>query len=166
LHWLFCHATCTAQKLPKNADECCLEQFLQLALTIHDCVIFHPSFYVNIDQTNIIYQPANTSTYEVKGSKQVTVLGQHKKQAFTTLIGISAASDALPFQIIYCGKMKCSLPVMMSMQYKEAQKLRFEFCYSNTDTYWSNFDLMCSYVLDILVPYWMHQKELIGAPPD
>ncbi|KAG1836697.1 hypothetical protein DFJ58DRAFT_637676, partial [Suillus subalutaceus] len=166
LHWSFCRATCAAQKLPENTDECCLKQFLQLALTIRDCAIFHPSFYVNNNQTNIIYQPANTSTYEVKGSKQVAVLGQDKKRAFTTLVGISAAGDALPFPIIYCGKTKCSLPATTSAQHKEARQLRFEFCYSNTDTYWSNFDLMCSYVSDILVPYWKRQKELIGAPPD
>lgn len=166
LHWSFRRATRAAQKLPDNADECCLEQFLRLALTIHDCAIFHPSFYVNIDQTNVIYQPANTSTYEVKGSKQVAVLGQDEKQAFTTLVGISAAGDALPFQIIYCGKTKCSLPATTSAQHKEAQQLGFEFCFSNTDTYWSTFDLMCSYVSDILVPYWTRQKELVGAPPD
>ncbi|KAG1864109.1 hypothetical protein C8R48DRAFT_551872, partial [Suillus tomentosus] len=103
LHCLFHHATRTAQKLPENADECYLEQLLWLTLTICDCAIFHPSFYVNIDQTNIIYQPANTLTYEVKGSKQVALPGQDEKRAFTTLVGISAAGDALPFQIIYCG---------------------------------------------------------------
>ncbi|KAG2039926.1 hypothetical protein BDR03DRAFT_932973 [Suillus americanus] len=155
LHWSFRCATHAAQKLPKNADECCLEQFLQLALTIHDCAIFHPSFY-----------PANTSTYEVKGSKQVAVLGQDEKRAFTTLVGISAAGDALPFQIIYCGKTKCSLPATTSAQHKEARQLGFKFCFSNTNTYWSTFDLMCSYVLDTLVLYWTCQKELVGAPPD
>ncbi|KAG2353549.1 hypothetical protein BDR07DRAFT_1309131 [Suillus spraguei] len=98
LQWLYRHATRAAQKIPQNAEECCLEQFLQLlALTIRDCAIFHPSFYVNINQTNVIYQPANTSTYEVKGSKPVTALGQDEKWAFTTIVGISAAGDALPF---------------------------------------------------------------------
>ncbi|KAG2124349.1 hypothetical protein DEU56DRAFT_744653, partial [Suillus clintonianus] len=115
LHWSFCCATRAAQKLPANTDECCLEQFLWLALTIHDCAIFHLSFYVNINQTNVIYQPANTSTYEVKGSKQVDVLGQDEKQTFTTLVGISAASDPLPFQIIYCGKTKHLLPTTISV---------------------------------------------------
>jgi hypothetical protein len=93
-------------------------------------------------------------------------LGQDEKQAFTTVVGISAASNALLFQIIYSGKTKHSLPTMTSAQHQEAQQLRFQFCYSNTDTYWSTFDLMCSYVSDILVPYWMHQKEFLGAPPD
>ena len=166
LHWSFRRATRAAQKLPENSEERCVEQFLRLALTVRDCAIFHPSFYVNIDQTNVIYQPANTSTYEEKGSKQVAVLGQDEKRAFTVVVGISAAGDALPFQVIYGGKSKRSLPTTTSMQYKEAQQLGFEICYSNTDTYWSTFDLMCSYVSNILVPYWSRQKELVAAPPD
>ncbi|KAJ8586621.1 hypothetical protein M405DRAFT_743310 [Rhizopogon salebrosus TDB-379] len=166
LSWSFRRATRAAQKLPENSEDRCVEQFLRLALTIRDCAIFHPSFYVNIDQTNVIYQPSNTSTYEVKGSKQVAVLGQDEKRAFTVVVGISASGDALPFQVIYGGKSKRSLPATTSVQFMEAQQLGFKICYSNTDTYWSTFDLMCSYVSDILVPYWMRQKELVGACPD
>jgi hypothetical protein len=51
-------------------------------------------------------------------------------------------------------------------QFKDAQDLGFKLCFSNTDTYWSTFPLMCDYVCDILVPYWTRKKELIGAPDD
>ncbi|KAG2354056.1 hypothetical protein BDR07DRAFT_1253220, partial [Suillus spraguei] len=54
LKWSFCHATHAAQKTPSNADQLCLNQFYQLTLTIHDCTIFYASFYININQTNIV----------------------------------------------------------------------------------------------------------------
>ncbi|KAG2064905.1 hypothetical protein BDR04DRAFT_987614, partial [Suillus decipiens] len=70
LNWLFRRATHAAQKTPSNADQLCLDQFYHLTLTIHDCAIFDASFYVNIDQINIVYQPGNTATYQEVGSKQ------------------------------------------------------------------------------------------------
>lgn len=166
LNWSFRHATRAAQKTPSNADQLCLDQFYWLTLTIHDCTIFHASFYVNIDQTNIVYQPANTATYEEVGSKQVAVIGQEEKRAFTVVVGISASGDALPFQVIYCGKTARSLPMKNTPQFKVVQDLGFKLCFSNTDTYWLTFQLMCDYVGDILVPYWTRQKELAGAPDD
>lgn len=166
LNWTFRRATRAAQKTPSNADQLCLDQFYRLTLTIRDCAIFDASFYVNIDQTNIVYQPANTATYEEVGSKQVAVIGQEEKRAFTVLVGISASGDALPFQVIYCGKTARSLPSKTTQQFKDAQDLGFELCFSNTDTYWSTFQLMCDYVRNILVPYWTRQKELVGAPDD
>ncbi|KAH7917361.1 hypothetical protein BV22DRAFT_976149, partial [Leucogyrophana mollusca] len=166
LHWTFCRATRAAQKLPVNADQLCCEQFLCLALTMWDCAINHPSFYVNIDQTNIVYQPAKTGTFEEIGSKQVAVIGQEEKCAFTLVVGISSIGDLLPFQVIYGGKSLRSLPKRTSSQFAEATKLGFKVEFSNTDTYWSTFELMCRYVTDILVPYWTRQKILHGASPD
>lgn len=166
LNWSFRRATHAAQKTPSNADQLCLDQFLRLTLTIRNCAIFHACFYVNIDQTNIVYQPANTATYEEVGSKQVAVIGQEEKRAFTVVVGISASGDALPFQVIYCSKTTRSLPTKNTPQFKEAQRLGFKLCFSNTNTYWSTFELMCDYIHDILVPYWTRQKELVGAPDD
>jgi hypothetical protein len=79
LNWSFRQATRAAQKTPSNADQLCLDQFYRLTLTIRDCAIFDASFYVNIDQTNIVYQPTNTATYQDIGSKQVAVIGQEEK---------------------------------------------------------------------------------------
>ncbi|KAG2362624.1 hypothetical protein BDR07DRAFT_1284293 [Suillus spraguei] len=123
LNWSFRHATCTAQKTPSNANQLCLDQFYQSTLAIHNCAIFYASFYVNIDQTNIVYQPANTTIYEEVSSKQVAVIGQEEKRAFTVVVGISASGDALPFQIIYCGKTAHSLPTKTTPQFKVMQDL-------------------------------------------
>ncbi|KIK73788.1 hypothetical protein PAXRUDRAFT_59581, partial [Paxillus rubicundulus Ve08.2h10] len=54
LHWRMCQSTHTAQKLPTNVNEVCLEQFFRLALTIQNNVIHSPVFYMNINQTNVI----------------------------------------------------------------------------------------------------------------
>lgn len=158
--------TRAAQKLPTNLNEVCCEQFLRLALTIRDDVITFPQFLVNIDQTNIVYQPASGYTYEVIGSKQVSMIGQEEKRACTLLAGISAAGDLLPWQIIVVGKTKCSLPSACARSYDEAMNLKFQFAFSKTDTYWSTFETMCMYVTDILVPFWMEKKEELGVPPD
>ena len=98
LNWSFCRATRAAQKTPSNTDQLCLDQFLRLTLTIYNCAIFHACFYINIDQTNIMYQPANTATYKEVSSKQVTVIGQEEKLTFTVVVGISASGDALHFR--------------------------------------------------------------------
>jgi hypothetical protein len=157
-------ATRAAQKLPTNADELCREQFLRLSLTLRDGVIDRPQFYVNIDQTNVIYQTTNSRTFEERGSKQVAVVGQEEKRAFTLVVGISAAGDLLPFQVIYTGKTARSLPTLARRNEAEGLGIKFEF--SGTDTYWSTFELMCKYISTILVPYWMHQKELADVPLD
>ncbi|KIJ15725.1 hypothetical protein PAXINDRAFT_32043, partial [Paxillus involutus ATCC 200175] len=166
LHWSFRRATCAAQKTPVLAHQLCLDQFYHLSLTIRDCTIFFPCFLVNIDQMNIIYQPANTTMYEEKGSKQVAVVGQEEKQAFTVVVGVSASGDVLPFQVIYCGKTDCALPSKTTTTYQESKKLGFKLCFSNITTYWSTFELMCDYVHDILAPYWTKQFELVAGTPD
>ncbi|KIK80340.1 hypothetical protein PAXRUDRAFT_158942, partial [Paxillus rubicundulus Ve08.2h10] len=97
LHWRMHKSTCASQKLPTNVDEVCQEQFFRLALTIHDNVIHSPAFYVNINQTNVVFQPVTSSTYEEIGSKQVAVVGQEEKWVFTLVVGISATGNLLLF---------------------------------------------------------------------
>ncbi|KIK95919.1 hypothetical protein PAXRUDRAFT_125271, partial [Paxillus rubicundulus Ve08.2h10] len=146
--------------------EVCLKQFLCLALTMQDDIIISASFHVNIDQTNIIYQPANNYTYKISGSKQVAVVGQEEKCACTLVCGVLNGGKLLPFQIILQGKSKCSLPLLKSPGYEEAEKLGFKFVVSNMDMYWSTFKMMCRYVFDILVPFWNEKKKCVDAPAD
>jgi hypothetical protein len=166
LNWTFRRGTRAAQKLPVNVDELCLEQFLRLAITMRDKAINHPSFLVNIDQTNIRFQSISCSTFEEKGSKQVAVVGAEEKRAFTLVVGVSASGHLLPFQAIYQGKTARSLPQKSSPLFDEAAALGIKLEFSSTDTYWSTFDLMCKYVTTVLVPYWTKEKELAGAPAD
>jgi hypothetical protein len=59
-----------------------------------------------------------------------------------------------------------SLPAVTSPQYSKAMALGFKLEYSDTDRYWSTFDLMCKYVTEILVPYFVRQKERMGVRAD
>ncbi|KIK95217.1 hypothetical protein PAXRUDRAFT_141203, partial [Paxillus rubicundulus Ve08.2h10] len=151
-------ATQAAHKLLSNASEVCLEQFLCLTLTIWDDVIISASFHVNINQTNIIYQPANNHTYRslAQNRSQWWV----KKSACTLVCGVSNGGELLPFQIILQGKYKHSIPSPKSPGH-EAAKLGFKFVVSNTDMYWSACEIMCSYVSDILVPFWNEKENVL-----
>ncbi|KZP02799.1 hypothetical protein FIBSPDRAFT_769955 [Athelia psychrophila] len=166
LRWVLRRTTRAAQKLPTNVDEILMQNALRLAHTCRDGVIFDAAFDVNIDQTQITLQPGTTSTYEERGSKQVAVLGAEEKRAFTLVVGLSASGDLLPYQAIYRGKTIKSLPSPSSPGYAECIALGFQFEFSSTDTYWSTFATMCTYVNNILVPYWNTQKERVGASPD
>lgn len=163
LNWSFRRSTRAAQKTPNNAEELCLEQFLRHAITARDTAIPCPGFRVNIDQTNVVFQPSACSTYEVTGCRQVAVVGKEEKRAFTVVVGISDSGHVLPFQVIYEGKTDRSCPSKGSLLYAEAEEIGIQFEYSNTDTYWSTFDLMCKYVRQILVPYFTMQKESAQA---
>jgi DDE superfamily endonuclease len=166
LKWSFRRATRAAQKTPDNADELCHQQFLRHAITARDTAMPSAGFRVNIDQTNIVYQCASSSTYEAVGASQVAVVGKDEKRAFTLLVGISDSGDVLPFQVIFQGSTQRSCPTRESALYEEAMDLGFKFEFLNTDTYWSTFDLMCKYVHDILVPYFTEQKDRVGANED
>ncbi|KIK96169.1 hypothetical protein PAXRUDRAFT_66134, partial [Paxillus rubicundulus Ve08.2h10] len=100
LNYVMHKGTCAAQKLPPNLDEVCCEHFLCLTSILHDNVITLGDLHVNINQTNIVYQPGNGQTYKVIGSKQVAIVGQEEKCACTLLIGISAGGCLLPWQIV------------------------------------------------------------------
>ncbi|KAG2343785.1 hypothetical protein BDR05DRAFT_883749, partial [Suillus weaverae] len=161
LQYTIHQGTRAAQKLPPNVDN----QFLPLSLTIRDDVIPYPEFLVNIDQTNVIYQPAKGCTYEHIGLKQVAIVGQEEKKcAFTLLVGISAAGDLLAFHIVHDGKSKHSLPSPNAPCYNEALELKFQFVFSNIDTYCATFETMCTYVTGILVPFWIEKKQQQGVP--
>ncbi|KIK91472.1 hypothetical protein PAXRUDRAFT_149437, partial [Paxillus rubicundulus Ve08.2h10] len=152
--WKATHAT---QKLPTNVEDVCLEQFLRLALTVCDDVITSGTFHVNIDQTNIIYQPVNNYTYEKLSSRQVAVAGQEEKCACTLVCGASNDGDLLPFQIILQGKSNRSLLSPKAMGFDDATKLKFQF---------STFETMCSYVTAMLVPFWTEKKHHLNVPLD
>jgi len=89
------------------------------------------------------------------GFKQVQAVGKEEKWAFTLVVGISDRGDLLGFQGIFHGKSTCSLPSMRSPKYQEAMDIGMKFEFSNMDTYWSTFELMCKWITDILVPYFM-----------
>src|SRR5258708_38344331 len=78
---------------------------------------------------------------------------------------ISASGVLLPFQAIFKGKTKVSLPSASSLCSDEADRLDFLFEFSGTDNYWANIKMMKSFVIVILVPYFITEKECLSLDP-
>ena len=105
-------------------------------------------------------------TWSETGAKQVGMVGMDEKRAFTLIVGVTANGSLLPFQDVFTGKTKVSIPSATdSPNYDEAINVGFKFEFSGTGTYWSNQQTMCAYVNDILAPYFERKKQEHGLPP-
>jgi hypothetical protein len=159
--WSLRRSTRPGKKTPENITEVLTDAALHLVSTIfdHDILKF---LIVNSDQTAVLYSAGALETYAPTGSKQVEVIGKDERRAFTLMVGISMSGEVLPFQAIYAGKTKGSLPTSKAPNYTKAtEELKFRFESSGNDTYWSTMTTMQSYVTNILVPYFeSHCKRL------
>ncbi|KAG9106256.1 hypothetical protein FRC07_008894 [Ceratobasidium sp. 392] len=165
LNWSFRRPTRAAQSTPANMGTVLRRAFLRLACLIRDenipaCCI------VNADQTQVVYSHGCEYTWTHEGDKQVPVVGKDEKRAYTLLIGVANSGDALPFQAIYPGMTRASVPHESAAGYAEAQKLGMKFEPSLTKTYWATQATMRSYVTEILVPYFQSQIKAHGLPSD
>ena len=105
-------------------------------------------------------------TWSQAGAKQVAMVGMDDKRAFTLVVGVAADGSLLPFQAVFVGKTKASVPSATdSPNYNKAINAGFKFECSGTGTYWSNQKTMCAYVNDILAPYFERKKRENGLPP-
>jgi hypothetical protein len=164
LSWSLRKATQAAQKLPKDWEDQCEQSFFRKAYSIKENDV-HPRLYVNSDQTQLLYAPGNRMTYAEIGSKQVAIVGMDEKRAFTLLVSVAADGTILPFQAVYQGKTKLSLPATTSPNYDDAINAGFKLVFSGTKTYWSNFGTMCAFVNEILAPYFEATKLELSLPP-
>ncbi|KAG8917046.1 hypothetical protein FRC01_002696 [Tulasnella sp. 417] len=103
LRWSFRRATKAAQATPNDAPEVTKRAFLCMACTIRDEQIL-PDLVINADQTQVVLAQGTKALYAETGSKQVDVVGQTEKRAFTLMLSASQSGEALPFQAIYTGK--------------------------------------------------------------
>ncbi|KAF8318611.1 uncharacterized protein EI90DRAFT_3133107 [Cantharellus anzutake] len=157
MKWSLRRATHASQKIPPNADDKIYSSLLRQAYSIRRYMI-PDSLRVNSDQTQVIYQQNSTSTYEKKGSRQVSTVSHDEKHAFTLNVAISANGGLLPFQAIFRGKTPASLPSINAPNYDDTKRLGFLFEISGNDTYWANIGTMQSFVKTILVPYFNAEK--------
>ncbi|KAG8720050.1 hypothetical protein FRC09_010184 [Ceratobasidium sp. 395] len=134
-----------------------------MACTVHDEAV-PECCIVNADQTQVVYNSSDQKTWNATGERQIPVVGIEDKRAFTLLVSASLAGDVLPFQAIYTGKTKRSVPDSNSPGYSEAIELGFLLDYSNSDNYRSTFETMQRWVSKILVPYFVSQREKHGLP--
>jgi len=119
MNWTLWRATHASQKIPVDADYQLHASLLRHAHSV--CHFLIPcNLRVNSDQTQVIYQQSSASTYETKGSHQISTIGLDEKQVFTLNVAISASGVLLPFQAIFKGKTKASLPSANSLCSDEA----------------------------------------------
>jgi hypothetical protein len=163
MNWSERKATRAAHKLPEDWEDICEKSFLRLAHDIKEEDI-PAALYVNTDQTQAVYAQGSNLTWTQTGSKQVSVVGEDEKRAFTAVVSISNSGELLPFQAIYMGKSVRSCPEKSAKNYNATQAANFQYEYSNTGTYWSTQKTMQDLVDTIIEPYFSEQKAKLGLP--
>jgi hypothetical protein len=163
LLWSERRATRAAHKLPDDWEQLCNCAFLRIAYGIKEEDV--PSeLIVNSDQTQVVYAPGSKLTWTKTGSRQVTVIGQDEKRAFTVVVSVSNSGELLPFQAIYQGQSAKSCPSSSAKDYNAAKAAGFRFEFSKSKTYWSTQETMQLLVEKIIVPYFSAQKARLGLP--
>ncbi|KAG8938021.1 hypothetical protein FRC00_001924 [Tulasnella sp. 408] len=164
LCWSFRRATKAAQATPQNAAEVTKRAFLRMTCTIQDEQI-PADLVINADQTQVVLVQGTKASYAETGSKQVDVVGQTEKRAFTLMLSVLQSGEALPFQAIYTGKdPQRSLPKPTSSAYSELILLGHRFEVSQTSNYWATQTTMRGYITHIAVPYFKRKIEELGLP--
>ena len=109
----------------------------------------------NIDQTPSKYVPTSKVTLARRGSKQVSLAGSNDKRTITVTYAQTLAGDILPFQLIYKGKTKRSLP-----------KTTFPkgFVLSANKSHWSNETETIRLLNRIIHPYAQRKKADLDLP--
>ena len=164
LSWSIRKATRAAQKRPKDWEDQCEHATFRLAYFIEEEQLI-AELYVNSDQTQAVYAPGNRMTWAATGSKQVELVGLEEKRAFTLLVSVAADGTLLPFQAVYQGSTKRTLPSPQAPNHVDCMNAGFKFKSSNTKTYWSNQKTMQNFVNDILAPYFDGVKVRHNRPP-
>jgi hypothetical protein len=163
LLWSERKATRAAQKLPDNWEHLCQRAFLRIAYGIKEQDI-PPELFVNSDQTQVVYAQGSKLTWAKTGSRQVTVVGEDEKRAFTVVVSISNSGELLPFQAIYQGYTAKTCPSKSAKDYDAAKAAGFRFEFSKSKTYWSTHETMHDLVDEIIAPYFAKQKAKLGLP--
>ena len=87
-----------------------------------------------MDQLGNILWAGNNMTYHARNSKQVDIVGNDEKRAYTLAVASSAAGDILPFQQVWAGKTKKSLPSPNAGRMAEALELGIQFSAADSKT--------------------------------
>ncbi|KIJ31234.1 hypothetical protein M422DRAFT_186282, partial [Sphaerobolus stellatus SS14] len=128
LNWSKRCATKASQKTPHNWEDQCYELILRVAHAIKEENI-PAALIVNTDQTGINYTQGANLSWAATGSKQVPVVGQEEKRAFTLVVSVFADGTLLPFQAVFRGKSVISCPNANAPRYTDANKAGFKFVF-------------------------------------
>ena len=111
-----------------------------------------------MDKMGIIILMTRNKTYEQKGQWQIDIVEWDEKHAYTLCVASTPAGDILPFQQVWSGKTKQSLPNAQAVEYEEANELGFDFTFADSPkkmSHYSTFTLMkkvhCGHQFDNLI---------------
>ncbi len=141
MDWTVRRGTQAAAHIPENAPEMCERALFRIVhlITFYD---IPASLIINMDQTGIILFTANNKTYAAKGSRQVTIAGKDEKRAYTLCVATTPAGDILPFQQVWSGKTKQSLPSNRAPGMVEAIASGFDFASADSKKKTSHFSTL------------------------
>jgi hypothetical protein len=121
---------------------------------------------INYDQTGNYIRPPQGKTFAPRGSKQVEILGQDEKRAYT--LGIATTLDGTmgALEQIWSGKTQASLPSSRANGYTEAMDRGFHFAFADSPkrtSHFSTLKTMKEWIQKIVKPY---VDSVIEADPD
>ncbi|KAG5649751.1 hypothetical protein H0H81_002178 [Sphagnurus paluster] len=141
--------TRAAQKTPENWENLCEDAFLRIVYhALLDGTL--PEALINGDQLGVRLIPLGNKTWAPYGAKQVATFGKEEKRQFTLMVTTTCSGEILPFQCIYKGRTKNSLP--SESVRVEAEKAGFVFSCGG-DNHWSNLECVKEWVNKVIVPY-------------
>ena len=111
---------------------------------------------INVDQTPSKFVATDNVTMAAKGEKHISRAGASDKRAITVTLAETSDGEILPFQLIYTGKTKRSLP---SVKFSKG------FCLAYNPKHWSNETETLRLIDEVLVPYITKVKEAKSLPP-
>jgi len=139
MDWTIRKGTRAAAHIPANVTELCERTFFRIVHLIINYKI-PPELLINMDQTGVIIFMTSNTTYEQKGSRQVDIVGKDEKRAYTLCVASTPAGDILPFQQVWSGKTRQSLPSANADGIDEAnENLGFDFVTANSKKASSHF---------------------------
>ncbi|KAG9075971.1 hypothetical protein FRC06_009782, partial [Ceratobasidium sp. 370] len=120
-----------------------------------------PELVINADQTGVLYLGTGHKTWELKGVPQVPGFGQDEKHQFTLMVAVMAAGQIVPFQAIYKGTTKNSLPSERAQA--TCKSAGFVFTLGG-HKHWSNLKSMQEWVIEDVVIFANKERCHLGAP--
>jgi hypothetical protein len=120
---------------------------------------------INYDQTGIYIRPNTSQTFEVRGSKQVSVSGNDEKRAYT--LGIATTPDGpVLLEQVWSGVSAASLPADKADGYKEARDHGFHFAFTNSKKRTSHFST--EKTMEELIEFiiWPYIQRVIADDPN
>ncbi|EKM55812.1 uncharacterized protein PHACADRAFT_58383, partial [Phanerochaete carnosa HHB-10118-sp] len=122
-----------------------------------------------MDQLDMYILPHQQLTYYEKGARQVDAAGKEEKRAYTLCVASTAAGDILPFQQVWSGKTKASLPKTIAPSMAEAKELGFHFTFANSAKRTSHFSTkktMKEWMIEVLELYISSVIKAQNLPRD